>query len=105
MPSPSWENLDDFLDPEEFAVTALVEDEDGGAVIQVVGIFDDPYMNAELGEFDMDSSKPRLLCKEAALAGVQRGARVTIGAKVYDVMTGPQSTGDGMAVLTMAEVP
>lgn len=104
MPSPSWENLDDFLSVDEFAVSAVIEDEDGGDIRQVTGIFDDPYLNAELGEYDMDTSKPRFLAKETELSGVRRGARVTIGAKIYDVLTGSQSTGDGMAVLMMVEV-
>lgn len=102
MPSPSWENLDDFLNPDEFAVEAVVHFQDGGERA-VTGIFDDPYLNAQLGEFDMDTSKPRLLCKEADLAGIGRGDRVTLGGKSYSVLSEPHSTGDGMATLEMAE--
>lgn len=114
MPAPAWENLDDFLDPDEFAVLAVVTFQDGSEARQVTGIFDDPYLNAELGEFDMDTSKPRLLAKESDFVGVGRGDVLTITERnargivtkttTYDVMTGAQSTGDGMALLALTLV-
>ena len=103
MPSPAWENLDDFLNTDEFAVGAIIAFQAGG-IRTVSGIFDDPYMNAGLGEYDMDSSRPRLLCKEPDLVGVDRGDQVTIDGTLYDVLTGPQSDGTGMAILALAEV-
>jgi hypothetical protein len=103
MPAPAWENLDEFLDLEDFAFAASVQLRDG-STRQVAGIFDDPYMNAQLGEYDLDTSKPRFTAKETDLAGVDRGDVVTLAGKQYDVLTGPQSTGDGLAVLQLAEV-
>lgn len=113
MPAPSWEELDQFLAPEDFAVEARIEFQDGSKPRTVYGIFDDPYMNTELGEFDMDTSKPRLLAKVSDFAGVGRGEQVVIverdrrgfvvTEKTYDVVTGPQSTGDGMAILALEE--
>lgn len=110
MPSPAWENLDDFLDRDDFAVEALVEFQAGGTRT-VWGIFDDPYMNAQLGEYEADTSKPRLLAKESDFAGVKRGDLVAIiqrdkagnivSREEYDIMTGAQSTGDGMALLAL----
>lgn len=102
MPAPAWENPDDFLDPDEFATAAVIQFLDGGQR-DVVGIFDDPFLNAQLGEFEMDSSRPRLLCKEPDLAGVVAGDQVEIDAVTYEVLTGPQSTGDGFAVLELAK--
>lgn len=102
MPAPAWEDLDAFLDPADFAVGASIETH-AGATRVVYGIFDDPYLNAQLGEYDMDTSRPRFLAKEADLAGVQRGDAVTIAGKSYDVLAGAKSTGDGMASLELAE--
>lgn len=104
MPSPSWEDLDVFLDVDDFATPASIEFQAGGTVT-VNGIFSDPFMNAQLGEFDLNTSEPRLLCKESEVLAVRRGDRVTIDGKVYDVLNGPQATGDGMANLALALAP
>lgn len=98
---PAWENLDEFLNVDEFAVTATVRFQDGGTR-PVRGIFDDPYLNAELGEYEMDSNRPRLTCKESDVLNLRRGDLVEIGGKKYDVLSGYQSDGTGMAVIDMA---
>lgn len=113
MPAPPWENLGDFLNTDEFAVSASIALQGGGTRAGIAGIFDEPYLNAELGEFDLDTSRPRFLCAESAVAGVQRYDTVTLtqrdasGAvtwsKVFDVVTDPQPTGDGMATLELSE--
>lgn len=99
MPALAWEDLDQFLSPDEFAVVALLRRVDGDT--EVTGIFDDPYMNTEIGEYDLDTTRPRFLCKEDDLAGARRGDELTIDGVTYDVMTEPQPTGDGMAVLEL----
>lgn len=112
MPAPSWENLDEFLDPADFAVSVSIQTQDG-ATRTVNGIFDDPYLNAQMGEgkaamkspryaYDMDTLKLRLMCKEADVSGVERGDQVTMDGGLYNVLTAPQLTGDGMAVLALA---
>lgn len=101
MPAPAWENLDDFLEPDEFALVAVIEFQDGSQR-EVVGVFDEPYLDAQLGEYNLDTSRPRLLGKEPDLAGVSRGDLVRLDGREFDVLTGPQSTGDGMAVLELA---
>ena len=101
MPNPAWENLDDFLQPDDFATTASITLLDN-SVIEVVGIFDDPYLHAELGEYDLDSSAPRFTCKEVDVVNVQRGCTVVIGGITYDVLTWPKSDGVGMAMLQLA---
>lgn len=102
MPAPAWEDLDVFLDPADFAVVAIITTQ-AGEVRTVTGIFDEPYMNAQLGEFDMDTSRPRFMAKEADLAGLARNDSARIGGKDFDIMTHPQATGDGLAVLELAE--
>ena len=98
---PAWEDLDAFLNVDEFAVAATVHFQDGGSQV-VRGIFDDPYLNAELGEYDMDSSRPRLTCKLSDVLAVRRGDTVQIDGKTYDVLTGAQPDGTGMAMLDLA---
>ncbi|MBF9235584.1 head-tail joining protein [Microvirga alba] len=101
MPKPAWDDLDAFLRDDEFATVATVRLQDGGTRT-VRGIFDDPYLNAQLGEYEIDTTRPRLLCKEADVIGVKRGDLVDIDGRVYDVMTGAQPDGTGMALLEMA---
>lgn len=101
MPTPAWDDLDAFVSTDDFAIAATVRLQDGGTRI-VRGIFDDPYLNAQLGEYELDTSRPRLTCKEADVIGVLRGDRVDIGGKTYDVLTSAQADGTGMAVLELA---
>lgn len=101
MPSPAWEDLDAFLNVDEFAVAATVHLQ-GGTTRTVRGIFDDPYLNAELGEYELDTNRPRFTCKEADVIGVLRGDTVVIAGKTYDVLSGSQPDGTGMAMLELA---
>lgn len=112
MPAPSWENLDDFLQPEsggDFAILAAITLQGTDQVLHVWGIFDDPYLNADLGEYEADTSAPRFTCKESEVAGVGRKdtwqqvdpkTRVPFG-PILDIMTDPQSDGAGMAIVRM----
>lgn len=101
MPATGWEDLDEFLSVDEFASTATVVLHDG-TTRQVAGIFDDPYLNAELGEYELDTTRPRFTCKAADVVGVARGDTVTIGGETFDVMTSPQGDGEGVAMLDLA---
>lgn len=60
--SKPWENLDIFLDTDDFAIRATLRLQDGRERV-VRAIFDDPYLNAELGEYELDTTQPRLTCK------------------------------------------
>lgn len=114
MPAPLWEDLDVFLDTADFAVSGTVTLA-SGAVRTFAGIFMDPYLNAELGEYDMDNAKPRFLCKETDTGDVRRGDQITIEqknarglvvwSKSFDILTSAQPTGDGMALLDLAQLP
>lgn len=101
MPAADWEDLDAFLQEDEFATSATVSLQNG-STRQVAGIFDDPYLNAQIGEYEMDTTRPRLTCKAADVDGVDRGDEVTIDGEAFDVMTAPQGDGEGMAVLALA---
>lgn len=104
MPAPSWEKLDDFLATDDdggFATVAILTLLDN-STRPINGIFDDPYLNAQLGEYDADSNDPRFLCKETDTAGVDRGCTLAIGAVTYDVLDGPHADGTGMATIKLA---
>lgn len=104
MPELPWEDIDAFLQPADFAALAQVALQDGGGRA-LLGIFDAPYYNAELGEYDFDSQRPRFTCKAADAVAIHRGDILTLGTASYDVLTEPQGDGAGMAVLELAERP
>lgn len=104
MAQALWENLDAFLRVAEFATVATIS-RDGVELRQVAGIFDDPYLNAELGEYDMDTTHPRLTCKWSDISDVVRGDVVRLDGRDFDVITNAQPDGTGMGLLSMAAVP
>ncbi len=102
---PSWENLDVFLQTDSlggFAITAILQFEDGSEDKSIAGIFDEPYLNAQLGEYEVDDAQPRFTCKSADVLGVKRGDYLVLadGQKFF-VMSYPQQDGTGMAVLKL----
>lgn len=104
MPKPSWENLDEFLETDDeggFASVAVISLFAGGTR-QVKGIFEDPFEQASVGEFVQDTAAPSFTCKESDLVGVRRKGTLTIGGKVYDILTNPQPDGTGIAMLKLA---
>lgn len=100
--SPAWENLDDFLNTDDFAVVGTVTRKAGGT-ISVKGHFDDPYLNAALGEFERDDIKPKFTCKMSDVAVVVRFDTITISGKTYDILSAPHGDGTGIAVLELAQ--
>lgn len=104
MPAPDWEDLGDFLDEGEFAVPVVVTLADGEQ-LSLSGIYEDQYLDAQLGEYAMDSTRPRVWCKEADVEGVTKGDTCTVAGVTYDVLTEPQGDGTGMAMLDLAVRP
>jgi hypothetical protein len=102
---PSWDDLDEFIDTDDFAVSAIVTPKAGGSSRVVKVIYDDPYLNAQLGEYDADISRPRIMLKESDSVGIKRGDTVTIDGTIFDVMTEPQADGNGLAMLDLARQP
>lgn len=100
----SWENLDDFLQLDDdggFAQAAVVAFQ-GGGTRTITVIYDDPYLNAQLGEYEGDTSEPRISGKEAEMIGIARGDRVTVAGETFDVMASPEADGTGWALVRMA---
>lgn len=99
---PRWENLDVFLDTDDFAVPVTLRLQ-AGETRQFRAIFDEPYLNAELGEYELDTVQPRLTCRWRDVADVTRGDVVVVGEREYDVITNAQADGTGMALLALAQ--
>ena len=101
MPTLGWEDRDAFLSLDEFGITATVTPQDGGPSRSIVGIFDDAFLNAQLGEYDLDTTQPRFLCKSEDVDGILRGDIAIIDGETFDVLTSPQVDGTGFATLVM----
>ncbi len=102
---PSWENLDDFFDLDSdggFAIPAIVVSEKGWTR-SIRAIFDAPYYNAQIGEYEADSSEPRLSAKASDLSGVLRGDTVSVAGQTYDVLASPEFDGTGTAILRLVK--
>lgn len=106
MPKPAWEDLDEFLDEDDFAVPAVINLQGGGQVSLSV-IFDDPHAEPDMRDaYTKDDAMPRALCKESLVGAVRRGDRITItfpgGARTFDIVTAAQPDGTGMSTLELA---
>ena len=104
MPTPSWENLDVFLQGDAvggFAVQATVTLRRTGEERVITGIFDEPYLNAQLGEYEVDDAQPRFTCKEAAAVGNRAKEILLLNGREFYVMTYPQQDGTGLCNLKL----
>lgn len=109
MTSPAWDDLDDFMDTDDFAVPAVVQFQAGGTR-DVTGILEDPYLGARLNvDFVEDSGKPTFQLPLNRCTGIKRGDTLVVttlpkngGTITYDIMTRPQPLGDGMAQLELS---
>jgi len=100
MPAPAWENLDAFLQPADFAVMADITLQ-GGQTRRVAVIFEDPFLTAKAGEYEADTTSPRITLKEADAVGISRGDTAVVNGVTYDVMNAFESDGTGMANITL----
>lgn len=101
MPRPIWDELEQFVDSDDFATIVTLQMQDGRERV-FPAIYDDPYLNAQLGEYEVDTARPRLNCMEQHVVGVTRGDRVIIGDYTFDILSAPQADGTGFAMLQLA---
>lgn len=107
MTSPAWDNLDEFMDTDDFAVPAVVQFQAGGTR-DVTGILEDPYLDGKLGDFHEDTTQPTFQLPLYRCTGIKRGDTLVAtlpkngGTVTYDIMTRPQPLGDGMAQLELS---
>lgn len=102
MPAPAWENLADFLSTDDFATLATFTRAGGQVIEGVPGIFDDPVMNVEAGEYDAAVSMPRFTCAHARVAMLKKNDAALIDGVAYLLDHDPHADGTGMAVLLMS---
>lgn len=104
MPAPSWEDLDVFLQDAAaggFAITVTVILRRSGEERVINGIFDEPYLNAQLGEYEVDDAQPRFTCKEIDAAGIRAKDILLMNGREFYVMSYPQQDGTGLCILKL----
>ena len=101
MATAAWDDLAQFVSLDDFAVPVLVELQDETSRT-IPGIFDEQYLNAQIGEYEADTSRPRITCRHSDVVGITRGDVVTVNGRKFDVLSSPQPDGTGMALLDMA---
>lgn len=102
MANPAWDNLDEFLDPDDFAVVAEFRGDRGqGSPFTVNVVFDEPFMDAQLGEYLMDAPRPRVTCKAADVASLKRHDTAVINGIAFALQHDPMPDGNGMAVVEL----
>lgn len=105
MPAPAWEDLGQFFDTDDFATTAIFVNADALPSGPVPGIYDDPYMDKQLGEYTQDASEPRFTCQARHVAAVKKHNEVTIASmpgRKYAVLHDPKFDGTGTCVIYLA---
>jgi len=93
------ENLSVFFNVRGFAVYARIRV--GRRTRRIKVIFDEPYLNPQLGEYDMETREPRFTCKESDVRGLARGDTVDVHGKTFDVLA-VEPDGTGIAIVRLA---
>lgn len=97
-------------DPLSVFIADFAENEDllfswqspvGDASIACKGIFDNSFVDTNIGETVLDTTAPRLTCQHTDVATVPREAIVTIRGKTYSVVQ-VQPDGTGFAIVHLA---
>jgi hypothetical protein len=108
MTTPAWDDLEEFMDTDDFAVAAVIQFQAGGSR-NVTGHLEDPYLGARKGEFVEDTTVPTFQLPLYRCTGIKRGDSLVAtlpkngGTVTYDIMTRPQPLGDGMAQLELSK--
>lgn len=102
MPThPQWDNLDDFLEPGDFASLATITLASGKVLRNVAGILDEMGVAAQIGTFEQDTTRPTFYCKAFEVTAVKRGDSLLIEGKRYEAHKKPHQDGHGMATITL----
>jgi hypothetical protein len=104
MPIPSFDDPRSFLD--DFGIAVVFTKQGTGAVINkgadgspLLGVFDEKYVDAKLGDFDMATGgRPCIRCMAADVVAIKKHDSVLIeGEGVYYVDHDPLPDGHGHA--------
>lgn len=94
--------LKDFA--EDDALVFEWETETGECSKSCKGVFDNSFVDANIGETVMDTTAPRLTCLYEDVKGVPREAMVTVRGVAYSVVQ-TQPDGTGLAIVHLAHEP
>jgi hypothetical protein len=92
--------MKDFSEDEELVFEWLNGD-DEEVSLSCRGIFDNSFVDANIGETVLDTTAPRLTCVASDVVNVPREATVTVRGKTYSV-TQIQPDGTGFAIVQLA---
>lgn len=73
----------------------------GPSSITCKGIFDNSFVDSNIGETIMDTTQPRVTCEHSAVVTLPREAMITIRGKQYSVVQ-VQPDGTGFAIVHLA---
>lgn len=91
--------IGDFAEQDE--VVFEWTDNSGPRSIACKGIFDNGFVDAQIGETALDTTSPRLTCLHEDVRTLPREAAVTVRGKAYSVLQ-VQPDGTGFAIVTLA---
>lgn len=92
------ENLDIFFSGLD-ATTALVEV--GSRERKIKCLFDNAFYDRSVGETVLDTTQPRITCKQSDLVGVTRESRVRVQGQLFSIIQ-IQPEGTGLATIALA---
>lgn len=101
---PAWDDLDAFLELDDFAVEAVIQPASGPSRT-VTGLFDDPVASAHLGDYERDQVRPTFMGKLSDFVGIHARDTLTLAGVTYDVLKEPKGDGNGMATLELRSQP
>jgi hypothetical protein len=106
MPAPAWENTAQFVDLDDFGIQVTITSADGQSSRLIKAIFDDPYMDKQLGEYSAADGDPRLTCQEVDVAGIKKHDECVVAGMPgkYTVVRDPMLSGNGFATVYMARI-
>lgn len=89
----------DFAEDEEIVFEFMSGDDE--MTVTVRAIFDNSFVDANIGETVLDTTAPRLTCVASEVASVPREALCIVRGKTYSV-TQIQPDGTGFAIVQLA---
>lgn len=102
MSAPAWDDIDEFLDPDDFAVVATFRAQRGeGTPFTANVVFDEPFVDAQLGEYLMDAPRPRCTCKASDVATLKKHDTAVIHGIALALAHDPLPDGTGMAIVEL----
>lgn len=104
MPAMFNEDLSQFFDTDDFAVEVTHVPASGGPSRTFRAIYDDPYLNPQLGMYELDTSDPRITAPWPLVASVKRSDIVIVNDTRHTVVTWPQPDGTGLGTLKLSAV-